>query len=506
MAVWIVYAIIRIPLFFMVLSKETNFWRGGGASIDDSAIGEVQKLLDENRSILIDYMKLSFRKGEDEDKPDERLDTLARTRTRNRQRVLGTGATAKVVAAVYVLYCSSFHRLLITHRLEYYKHRYKPSRRDTEIRKDLGKKRIGVAVKVFTPESITAQLLHVFAKEIELMRKLKHPHVAICLGLSVMPPQICVVLPFYVGGTLKSLLQKQRTLYKSRGGSTTTVSRDVEEIEQKNSKEIALIPQLSTTQQFENEESRPPNCLIRFFRLLKLILCSWFCPLIMMYRSCGCGRCCNRKERKREEEREAWNMFNQKTDDNKLMDWHRRLRMAQELTQAISYLHSLKIMHRDIKPGNILLDENLSVKLADFGESSLFDEVHCDIDEESGKVDEGGDDDVDIETGDHHTGDGTSTNSSVLSSLPMTIRGSPLWIAPEILRGKHGRATYGLAADVFSTAIVIWQILSLQKLYEDIPIFNVLRDVETNHLRPKIPQSWPASLKTLISSSWHDDF
>ena len=87
-------------------------------------------------------------------------------------------------------------------------------------------------------------------------------------------------------------------------------------------------------------------------------------------------------------------MFNQSTDDKTLLDWHRRLRMAQELTQAISYLHSLKIMHRDIKPGNILLDENLSVKLADFGESSLFDEVHCDIDEESGKVDEGGDDDV----------------------------------------------------------------------------------------------------------------
>ena len=200
-------------------------------------------------------------------------------------------------------------------------------------------------------------------------------------------------------------------------------------------------------------------------------------------------------------------MFNQKTDDNKLMDWHRRLRMAQELTQAISYLHSLKIMHRDIKPGNILLDENLSVKLADFGESSLFDEVHCDIDEEGKLDDEGGIDDVDIEIGDHHTGgDGSSTNSSVLSSLPMTIRGSPLWIAPEILRGKHGRATYGLAADVFSTAIVIWQILSLQKLYEDIPIFNVLRDVETNRLRPEIPQSWPTSLQTLISSSWHDDF
>ena len=161
----------------MVLSKETNFWRGGGDSIDDSAIGEVQKLLDENRSILIDYMKLSFRKGEDDKKPDERLDTLARTRTRNRQRVLGTGATAKVVAAVYVLYYYPLftHSYHTTIRLEYiYQYRYKPSRRDTEIRSDLGKKRIGVAVKVFTPESITAQLLHVFAKEIELMRKLRH--------------------------------------------------------------------------------------------------------------------------------------------------------------------------------------------------------------------------------------------------------------------------------------------------------------------------------------------
>ena len=189
------------------------------------------------------------------------------------------------------------------------------------------------------------------------------------------------------------------------------------------------------------------------------------------------------------------------------MSWPQIRKIVTEIGQALQYSHQKGLIHRDVKPANIMLDDTFTIKLADFGESSLFDEVHCDIDEEGKLDDEGGIDDVDIEIGDHHTGgDGSSTNSSVLSSLPMTIRGSPLWIAPEILRGKHGRATYGLAADVFSTAIVIWQILSLQKLYEDIPIFNVLRDVETNHLRPKIPQSWPASLQTLISSSWHDDF
>ena len=33
--------------------------------------------------------------------------------------------------------------------------------------------------------------------------------------------------------------------------------------------------------------------------------------------------------------------------------------------------------------------------------------------------------------------------------LARTIRGSPLWMAPEILRGKYGKANYGTRADVY---------------------------------------------------------
>ncbi|KAI8060310.1 camp-dependent protein kinase A [Gongronella butleri] len=87
---------------------------------------------------------------------------------------------------------------------------------------------------------------------------------------------------------------------------------------------------------------------------------------------------------------------------------------AAEVMLAIDYLHSFRIVYRDIKPENILLDAHGHVKLADFGFAKrLDDDAQC-----------------------------------------TTVCGTPDYVAPEIIRATG----YGTAVDWWSFGVLIYEL------------------------------------------------
>jgi|JI6StandDraft_1071083.scaffolds.fasta_scaffold57802_1 serine/threonine protein kinase len=75
---------------------------------------------------------------------------------------------------------------------------------------------------------------------------------------------------------------------------------------------------------------------------------------------------------------------------------------TKQLVSAVKYLHSNKIIHKDIKCSNVLISSEGVLKLSDFGSSKKFDQ----------------------------------TNSVAAYNVngAMTFKGSVLWMAPEVIR------------------------------------------------------------------------
>ncbi|NXE93606.1 ANKK1 protein, partial [Menura novaehollandiae] len=112
------------------------------------------------------------------------------------------------------------------------------------------------------------------------------------------------------------------------------------------------------------------------------------------------------------------------------MSWQLKFRVIHEMGLAMNFLHSMTppLLHLDLKPGNILLDGNMHVKISDFGLSKWMEQ--------------------------------SSRMQYIESSA---LRGTLSYIPPEMF--LQNSKPPGIKYDVYSFGIVVWEVLMQKKPY-----------------------------------------
>jgi serine/threonine-protein kinase len=128
------------------------------------------------------------------------------------------------------------------------------------------------------------------------------------------------------------------------------------------------------------------------------------------------------------------------------------LPVLRNVARGLAAIHAKGVVHRDLKPGNVLLEEDADhapiVKISDFGISTVVEES-------------------DVAT--------MRLDASEEPDLTVTgaIMGTPVYMAPE---AAHGAKTISAAADVFSLGVLAFELCTGERPYTEPPAVSAMKN------------------------------
>jgi serine/threonine protein kinase len=153
----------------------------------------------------------------------------------------------------------------------------------------------------------------------------------------------------------------------------------------------------------------------------------------------------------------------------KLIDWTPRLKIATDIACGLAFLHKAKILHRDIKSLNVLLDKGLRAKLTDFGLSKIKTE--------------------------------TLTSPTTKTSAKDSV-GTLAWMAPELFKR---RAVYTAKSDIYSLGVTLWELAARKNPFSDAHNPGLIQSWVEKGDREEFPEDCPLKLRSVIEACWDGD-